>query len=287
MNKNLLTQNNYLAFIENQNLSMNVKKLIKQLINEIDEGKRIIIWKLLVESATETELYMLSNPYFIGFGNPLSEVLFIGQEKAFDIESDKELLLQESINNNFHWQNIIIDNRTPAKFNPKFPRKYHNSKIRRGHTWAFYSRILAAFYNLNHQELITEIKSSSKSVFNYCFMTEINNVPRKKNNGSTLIMERYFFLQNPFYKKFKYVIIGASTSLGKEPSKIIKEIFDADLITSNHLVGYYGKDGNKKRIISIYKSNKQSIILCNQLSGSAGWKDEHLEKLLSILKENR
>lgn len=284
MNKNLLSSINYLKHIEKQNLSINVKNKMKLLMNEENDKLRVIMWKEIIEPLNEKELALLVNPYFIGYGNPNSDFLFIGQEKAFDISTSQDLLLQESVNNNFQWKKIKEGTLTPLIFNPKFPRKYHNHKLKRGHTWDFYSRVISPFYNLNQRELINETQIFSKSFFNYCFVSEINDVPRKRNKKDIIKNERKKFLKNSFYKTFKYVVIGASTSLGENPDEVIKEIFDADLVKGDRLVGYYGKKKPMKRTVSLYRSDKQSIILCNQLSGSAGWTDKHLDKLHLMFK---
>ncbi|QNK78075.1 hypothetical protein H7F37_03045 [Winogradskyella sp. PAMC22761] len=286
MNDSLINQDNYIKYINELDLKKKTKLLVNKLVNEENDSERVNIWNEILEIEKSDKLEKLANPYFIGFGNAKSDILFFGQEKAFDVESSSELLLHESINNNYQWTKITENEHVPLIFNPQFPRKYHSFKMRTGHTWNLYSKIIASFYNLNSKEIFEETIERENSFFNLCFVSEINTIPRRKNKGDKISSIRIKFLQNDFYKNFKFVIIGASTSLGENADEIIKTIFNAELIKKKLSLGKYGKNNLKDRNISLYKSNKQVIILCNQLSGSAGWKNTHLIELSKILKKH-
>jgi len=277
---------NYIDNLEFEDKSLKIDFL--DLLKKKDSKTRERLWmKLKVRITAIREVWKLSNPYFIGFGNPDSKILFLGKEKGFDISIHPELLLKESINNIIHWDYInkvskpivhkeILDE---LDFNPLFPRFYHKRKISKRHTWGLYSQIIAGINTLNYDTIFTETVDFNNSFFKYCFISEINHIPSKYSQGNKLIGVRKNLLQQEFYRKFPIVIIGAKGYLTLEE---IKELFDIKVNGTEISLG-----SNKQHEIKIHKfiSENQTIIYCNQLSGAAGWTNNAIDNLINKISK--
>lgn len=271
----------YLNTLGNDDLS---KKLIT-ILKEKNLSKRLEMWKNFTIKLNEIkDVKYLSNPFYIGYGNPNAEILFLGKEKAIDVAGSPEIFFHESINNILQWEQLSIGNDEDLKleFNPLCPQSYHKEKnnhtIKKRDTWGMYAEIVKG---ISSNEGI-----SHDNFFNFCFTTEVNHIPSKYSNGIRLCQERKELLQRQFYKNFKYVIIGA---IGSITESEIKDIFgDCLEITqfnvSNEKEALEDED-KKKRFITIFKKNNQKIILCNQLSGAAGWSNVQIENLIKKITE--
>ena len=76
-----------------------LKKDFLELLQINEPLKREERWqKLKIRISNLKEASKLANPYYLGFGNPESDVLFIGKEKAFDIDKSPNLFLKERTN---------------------------------------------------------------------------------------------------------------------------------------------------------------------------------------------
>ncbi len=274
--------------------NLDLKQFFLELLNEDDYQKRKIIWKnkILSSNKFSDELYKLSNPYYIGFGNPESKILFIGKEKGFDLQNNPELLFEESINNIYHWQHIVSEDlyNQPLKiqksfdFSPLFPLAYNYKKpFNKGHTWYIYAKVLAKL--LNNQREYSEYFNREdyfKSLFEKCFMTEFNFVPSKYSRGlQSDITKRIDFLKDDYFNNFNIVIIGARTYLDNNKfisngDKLIEEIFKVTF--KDQLLD--GRLQTKK-----FVSNNKVVLLTSQLSGAAGWSNEALSLLAESTKE--
>lgn len=274
----------YIEYLKELKEKPIAKKMI-EILKEDNLNKRLNKWNDFEVKLNEIkDLHALSNPYYIGYGNPNSEILFIGKEKAFSITNNPELFLHESINNNKQWENVIKNsNNYDLQFNPLFPQKYFESKIsnykiKKRHTWGMYCELVKAITEKS------EITSSSEIIennfFNHCFTTEVNHIPSKYSLHTPSIKVREELLQHVFYKSFKYVIIGAIGSINLSQ---IKSIFDVD--TNFEEIQISKKDGKRKRFIQVLKNDSQKIILCNQLSGAAGWTSEEISMLIAEIKK--
>lgn len=277
---------------EGKPIDSDLKKEFLKLFHLEKLQDREELWgnfKVNINSVSQIPLF--ANPYFLGFGNPKSDLLFIGKEKAFDIYKSPKSFLYESFNNTLQWK-LIEENKTHKfdSFDPREPRKYHKKKIKSIHTWGKYAQIISKLVELKKTteqeklaEFLSEYRSENDSFFEHCFMTEINHVPSRYSIGHNLIEERKSLLKFPFYKSFKTVVIGAKGYL--KNSEII-EIFDVNLIKEKKVIGTKGKLGNKKIEINLFESDKQQIIYCQQLSGASGWTNKAIDKLAEIIKEN-
>ncbi len=281
-------QNKYIDHINNLTfLDNTLREKIIKILSTKNQNDRSELWNnLLVKLENFKEIHSFSNPYYIGFGNPNSGILFLGKEKGFDIENRPDLFFLESIDNIKQWELLTAkkDFNTQdslyekLNFNPIFPRLKHTQKISKRHTWGMYAHIISELKNLNHDTLINEVENYSNSLFNYCFMSEINYIPSKYSKGAKLSPLRKEFLSNEFYKKFPLVIIGAKNYL---KAIDVCDVFDAELSETNKEVG---QNKARKIRIDIFKSNNQKIILSDHLSGAAGWTNDAISNLAGRTK---
>jgi hypothetical protein len=274
----------YCKFIDNLEFDdSHLKMDFLSLLKCKDSKKRETLWnKLRVNLLNSKEVWKLSNPFYIGFGNPESKILFLGKEKGFDIEKHPELFVKESINNIVQWEYIIkkdskdlFDN---LGFNPLFPREYHTQNLRSRHTWGIYSQIIAGLKNKDKKKIFEETNKLTNSFFNYCFISELNHIPSKYSKGHKVIPERKDLLKKNFYQNFSKIIIGAKGYLKLEE---LKELFNISTDFSEIKLGE-----NKQREIKafVYKDKKKTVIYCDQLSGGAGWTDDAINELIKIIK---
>lgn len=281
----------YINYIKDlRSVDNDLKKEFLEILENTFPSEREHEWsKLKIKVTAINQLPNLANPYFIGFGNPEADILILGKEKGFDIYRGTDLFIKESINNTLHWkllENFSDDNSSFAKengFNPRLPRYYKYGNLSLRHTWSLYAQIVSKLKNLSisGKELFQEEKNVEKSLFNFCFISEINHIPSKYSNGGRLDDSRKVLLKEEFYKKFPYVIIGAKSYLMDK--KLIPEIFNVKFDSDVLL----GKNKARELRADLYTSKKQKIIVVDQLSGAAGWTNEALEKLVTNLKAER
>ncbi|SHG41064.1 hypothetical protein SAMN05444396_11166 [Flavobacterium segetis] len=285
----------YIEYIlENDLINDELKAYFIDLLTVKDLSKRFQLWsELKIKLVDIKQIKQLANPYYIGFGNPDSDILFIGKEKAFDIMHSPELLFHESINNILQWK-VISKNESKSTdslmhvekddnaliFNPKAPQLYHSGKITGRSTWGMYREIVSQI-KLLQKHIVS--KDYDNNFFNDCFMTELNFKPSNYSEGHGLNNNRREFLKNPFFKSFRYVIVGANAIIGEEA---LIEIFDCDS-TFTKINLEENRVGKKSKSISILTSNSQKVILCNQLSGAAGWTTLAIKDLVKKIIEEK
>lgn len=248
-----------------------IDKIISKLFKSNDLKEREQVWNEIIGK--------IANPYFAGFGNPDSEILIIGKELGFDINNVYQFM-NESINNLIHWD-LLINNQfiEIEHFNSPLLPYYgvkKNSKntdnLQGGHTWQKYNILISKLV----PNVEIGFEENKSSFLNHCFITEYNHRPSKYSTGKgNLVAEREEFLKNPFFKRFKYVI---NTARAYDERKT-ENIFNVKHIEN----GEFGNSG-KKQTYLFYKSEKQTLIFTNQLSGSAAWSDSAIEELVNKLK---
>ena len=275
----------YISYLEGLKEKQLSKKMI-ELVRGNNLSERTIKWNDFEVKLTEIkDLHLLCNPYYIGYGNPNSEILFLGKEKAFNINNNPDLFLHESINNNKQWEYLIKNPHVnDLKFSPLYPQLYFENKnpdykIKKNHTWGMYCELIKAI--TAKSDITTSSKILENNFFHHCFTTEVNHIPSKYSSHIKSSALRHELLQHAFYKSFKYVIIGAIGSI--DPTQI-KNIFDID--TEGKEIKISEEFGKRKRVITVFKTDSQKIILCNQLSGAAGWTTNAIKNLIAEIKSN-
>lgn len=281
----------YRKYIETVELSdEELKTEFLELLEIQDPVERTEKWKKMkVFISSFKELVHLANPYYIGYGNPSSKILFVGKEKAFNLYHHPELFIQESVNNTLHWKLIgqsgdLNPPQMPERemgFNPAFPKSYFTNKFRLNHTWGSYAKIVAGITGTGDPgALLNETQVYKNSFFNKCFTTEVNHIPSRYSENRKLTTERQEFLKHPFFRSFSTVIIGAK---GYLDDKQITDLFEAEPKIEEIELEPNGKRTGKT--IKLYTNKHgQRIIYCNQLSGAAGWSSEAMAKLVEIAK---
>lgn len=161
---------------------------------------------------------LYGNPEFVGFGNPNSDVLIIGQE-ATSTGKDFELFFK---NNAEQWKRTLEGNlyahelkeipgstlddySFPTFFNPKNPFYPWPFDYKKSHTW------------YNYQKLMDIVCHHSGNICNFlehCFMTEMSNLNSEHNPKTKdveySIAQRFDLMKETveFWSHFKVVILA-------------------------------------------------------------------------------
>jgi hypothetical protein len=166
----------------------------------------------------------LTNPFFIGYGNPRAKMLFVGHECAYSPAKSPYLFLNENILNIYHWykkckylnlenlDDCSNTNNHQIYCSPTEPRK-GSCSWNRGHNFGWYKRILNIDSNL-------DCHKSNQSMFSEIFITELNSKPAKRTQADPLEEPRLSFLSTEsFYQNFEYVVIGGRKILSNSVEK--------------------------------------------------------------------
>lgn len=213
----------------------------------------------------------LPNPFFVGFGNPNSDLLILGKEKGFDATNSQQLEF-ESIRNPSEWA-FNIENRISFHKDKFYPNSsfYHNAffpyvgKMKSGHTWNKYTKLTDALFSLDTEDEDNSFLRSS-------FISEINHEPSISSKLKAYNFEtRLEFLKNDFYKSFKYIILGCGDYLNRTQ---IEELFDVE---------FYLDDSQPREKLVIYKNEGRTVINTRQLSMDV--KNNYILKVAKHLKQ--
>lgn len=200
------------------------------------------------------------NPYYIGFGNPNSKILVIGQELAFD-SNDLEKLKRESIENPSQWKRKITGKfkKEQEGFDPEMPYgDFISDKNKRGNTtWSVYEKL----NNLIGKNF--RVVEDGNFKYNF-FFTDLNSIPSRYSKGlseKTKKDRMQFLKTNGFFQHFKIVILALGRYLDRND---IIEIFKVSSKEEKSKL-----EGKGKKLITYFdESNKKLIIHTRQLSGS-------------------
>jgi len=223
----------------------------------------------------------MSNPFFIGYGNPNSDILIIGKEKGFNYsDNNYNQFYNESFNNCFYWKDLLskqMEVSYDESFNnPIHPYSLKPNVLSPGHTWRKYCQIVSKIKSL---ELGFD---KENSFLNHCFITEMNHVPSKTSKGRHAVLNRNSYqkrielLEDEFFKKtFKYVI---NTAKAYETIGLTERLFD--LAWSFDC--YISAD---KKILSHFFSNgeKKGVVTCQMSGSTRHLSTESINKLCSLL----
>jgi len=263
-----------------------------------------------------TNLTAESSKPYVGMGNPDSNILMVGTEKALNADNPnndhESILIHELCLNVAHWNNLLVeynylDNpfdlmllERPlpfAGFNPFSPLLFeitHNMVYGKGGRTYYGIQRLVNHYEVLHNLPVTnafETINFNNSTFSKCFITEISANPAINQMQAAFKLnhffegDRYNFMTNEaaaFYQSFSTVVIYA----GKNKK-------------------YVGQEGTENRlnIIRIFNPNLEHfhihrmenhiyydngevarVILCRHLAGGFGHARAH-EIALSIVED--
>lgn len=188
------------------------------------------------------------NPYYLGFGNPNSTILLVGQEMAIDTKDSKKIKA-ESIDNPLQWKTILekkitdFDYRFYEDYHFQNPLKPYSGPAK--HTWRNYEKLL---------EIIQSEKySENLEFFKNCFLTEINTTVSKTQKGYISDEERIEILKHEFFKTFTITILATGNYLKPKP---IEEIFNVKYSKEN-------SDSQPHKKFAVYYSDDKNRILIN------------------------
>ncbi len=248
--------------------------------------------------------------YYLGMGNPNSDILIVGKEKALDLNDEVyyPIINHESLLNINHWTDLIQNYNNLEDpfhnillqrignlngFNPFSPLLFpqianivhHNG----GHTYQKISYLISLVYPVTN---LFENILFENSIFSKFFLTEINHTPALNNANFNLTNfmngPRYNFMSaSDFYKSFRIVIvhvglnspkyIGSRFSVGRY--QLLRSLFNKNLENNPQTLNL-GENNNGQIQADLYTADVgANIIVCNQLSGSAGWTNNSLIQL--------
>lgn len=277
----------YRNYIENLVFNERPKADFLSLLNNNNCIERQNIWDTFRERHPNYNYSFLANPFYIGFGNPNSDILFVGKEKAFDISNRPELFIRESINNTLQWTSIYQNNQFEINhpqilqnlgFNPFFPKSYHTKNFPSRHTWGIYSTIVNGLYNINL--MLNESINFQNSFFSRCFTTELNHIPSSYSKGIKMSPIRQNFFMNDFYRSFSKIFIGA---IGYLTIIELKTLFNIDPNNNGHIITL-GRNSQREISARYFEDQNRKIVYCNQLSGAAGWTNEAINELIFLMR---
>ncbi|MFK7978443.1 MAG: hypothetical protein AB8G86_00555 [Saprospiraceae bacterium] len=247
-------------------------------------------WEEIKKEHLKSELKKLANPFFIGYGNPNANILFLGKEKAFQIDNPNRLYLKESINNILQWKNIVNGTKqNELDFNPVFPRKAFPN-LKRSHTWAKYATLLQGIID-NSKVSFDELIHIENSFFSKCFLTELNYKPSPKGKSIRKIRNDIFFKKRENFlckiiiPKFDTIIIGAWSYFSNQDSNQLKIELTALFgeVEECKEMSYWDRKILPFLHYRTIEGNK-NIYLTYQLSGSAGWSNSGLKNFAKRIK---
>lgn len=211
------------------------------------------------------------NPFYIGFGNPNSEILIIGQEKAIAINDFKKIR-EESKDNPQQWKTLICEKITDYKYkfsqyenfvNPIHPYKIKAKANGRGQTWFYYQRLISLIYPDNEKSKL------ANPFFEKCFISELNHKVSKKSLGYQKNLKREKLWSFSFFTNFPIIILAAGSYVEQ---KDIERLFEVK----------FSKDLSEPyRKLVVYKSLNTERTLIHTRQLSSGVSDKLLYKIVS------
>jgi len=244
--------------------------------------------KLIAIKTDPDILQKISNPFYIGMGNPESKILIFGQELAIELNKTKisslEGFFQEQL---YHHQ--LLHKPEPSFFNPYRANDFRKIK-RHSHTWGVYSKWVAAFREGDAKKYKKYLFDNVRKEYfeDFCFYTELYDVPSPKHLTSKTTTERERFFQSKefrdFFATFNYVLIGCA-SFHKDYINLLEKFFGIKknevLKTVQHL--HLNKNSTpyiKGELIKT-KSEQKFAIFNNQFSSA--WKYDYINNIVNTL----
>lgn len=196
-------------------------------------------FKNLIERSAERLKVDENDNTFIGAGNPMGKILFIGQECAIGTSEDNEkqkiydaLYSSEitphickwcyNIEKNLSQEDVVNDIKIES-YNPLYPYKgkmfsRYNEKTNKSaeaitSTWYYYQKL----YDIICGKKEPRTKQERVDFFEDCFMTELSHITAKNNKEANKkkvlrkasIESRKELFKEPFFQSFPIVIVAA------------------------------------------------------------------------------
>ncbi|HEY5590256.1 MAG TPA: hypothetical protein VIK55_04490 [Paludibacter sp.] len=268
--------NSFKFFIQNTDLkyknylkSLSEYPEIISIYETEDPSDRENSWIEFAKKQDEQFFEKVANPFYIGFGNPQSDILIIGKESGYNYDTNEyKQFYKESVNNIKNWEMTLIKDQIIYNLYPE------RKKLPSSHTWSYYKAIVERLMNIDIQD--------NASFLDHCFITEINHVPSKTSKGRRTVLNRDSyplrkdFLKDDFFKQFKYII---NTAKAYETIGLTEELFDVEYISKEHI-------GSNRKIESFYfrKENRSAVVTCQMSGSTRGLTTDSINKLCDRLK---
>jgi len=240
----------------------------------------------LVKSSNDSILNNISNPFYIGMGNPESKILIFGQELALDTNKNNPSSILGFFQEQLYHHSFLLE---PAIdfFNPYIANNYRKI-IKNSHTWGLYSRWIGAIKDNDSNLYKKYLYEDPRNDFfeNHCFYTELYHKPSSKHIKSETSEERMNFFGTQdfrdFFATFDIVLIGCNSfykeyDQNKNPLSRYFGLHKNDISLEERL-----NYSNKKGIL-IKTVNNQKIAIFNYQFSSA-WSNKYLNEVSLKIK---
>lgn len=252
--------------------------------------------------AKSNKKYEPSKYPYIGMGNPDSNLLFVGSEKAFDPKFSYNIDLHERILNYIHWCDIVNNynhifndkfhptllNRPYLEgFNPFSPLTLYDTLIKvmysgKPHTYKKMKQIMDVqmmyFSGDNRTVYLQEVSPQlyDFSMFRYCFLTDISDLPKPSQDFGKRFSIKDFMMTNRysemlndnslggFYRSFKNIVIYAGRKYTGVHGSYEREII-IKLFNPNIIMNAHYTNGYASDIYICPKGGAR-LIFINQLT---------------------
>ncbi|WP_405202118.1 hypothetical protein [Dokdonia sp. LLG6352-1] len=212
-----------------------------------------------------------TNPYYVGFGKPNSDVLIVGQEKA--IKSDNLMQIKaESLENPKHWNYLVeneivdIDYKFYSDYYFKNPLHPYDGKPTKGNTWLQYQKLLNFIYpDFNSEKWNSFLLNS--------FITEINHQVSPRQLGNQKDEKRKSINNHDFYKSFNVTILAVG--------KYLKNNEIEDQFNVRFQKDY--SEPRKRLLLFTNESENRIVLNIRQLSNDIS--TEYLKRIAEISKK--
>lgn len=235
-----------------------------ELLKTNNLKNREITWQKIKDQVNPD---LIANPYYIGFGNPNSDILIIGKELGFDIQ-DNNQFFNENIQNIYHWEQVLKnDFLSIPHFNNCLLPYFGNIPNKEGHTWRKYNKLI--------KEILNKEADDNFKFLEHCFLTEYNYIPSPTSKGRSILTgERKALLEHEFYKSFKIVINNARAY----DEGYMDKMFDVKWLKTDCL-----ENSKRKYLLYENKKDNRKLIMIDQLSFA--WSNENLSQISKLLTE--
>jgi hypothetical protein len=214
------------------------------------------------------------NPFYIGYGNPNSDFLIVGQEKAIDPLNFNQVR-SESIDNPTQWKKLIDENIYDFNYqyygnsvfnNPLHPYSERAKGNKVGATWYYYQKLVSKLYPNQNYDLL------GNPFFEKSFITELNHELSPKKLGYRPHGEREKLWKFNFYQNFSKILlsVGDYINIGD-----VERLFDIEFVED------YSQPNEK---LILFKNEKKNKILIQTRQLSSGVSNVLLDNITNEFK---
>lgn len=246
--------------------------------------------KLIASKKDPDILKKISNPFYIGMGNPESKILIFGQELAIELDKTKTSSLEGFFQEQLY-HHPLLNKPEPSFFNPYKANDFRKIK-RHSHTWGVYSKWVAAFREGDAREYKKYLFDIVRKEYfeDNCFYTELYDVPSPKHLTSKTTTERESFFKSEefrgFFATFDYVLIGCA-SFHKDYINLLENYFGVKnneiMDSTQHL--HLNQKSKPYITCELIKTKREQKLAIFNNQFSSAWKYDYINEIVSRLKK--